>query len=251
MCGLCQGFELSKLENESNSLHFVTVQQSFVKRGKAGRWWMLWDCWNWRRLSLYTSCSLYSTVFCVVAVISCMYCLAYLPPNIFVCTRPGEQVDTLLNWSLQNSTVPIFITMKNGRVLSSFVVAFVYDLRVCHCSRWITKVKKDATLISVYQACVHLNAGLPNFLQEVFFHAMLQTKLDKPMCFSKQLISLLNIWSLLIFQQLSSTAAATSMIVSAVLIVSSIRIFLFLCIYQGAEKSLARPGRKQATVTKL
>jgi len=47
------------------------------------------------------------------------------------------------------------------------------------------------------------------------------------MCvFEKQLIYLLNIWSLFIFQQLTLTAAATYMIVAAVLIVSSIRIFL-------------------------
>jgi len=47
------------------------------------------------------------------------------------------------------------------------------------------------------------------------------------MCvFQKQLIYLLNIRSLFIFQQLILTAAASSVIAAAVLIVSSIRIFL-------------------------
>ena len=128
---------------------------------------------------------LYTAVFCVVIGVSCMYCLAYMPPSIFVCTRPRKHVDTLLNWSLQNCTVPVIITMKNEKVLPTFMVAFVYDLRVCHCSRCITKVKKGATLTSLYQACVDRNARLPNFLQEVFSHAMLQTKLDKHVCFSK------------------------------------------------------------------
>lgn len=72
--------------------------------------------------------------------------------------------------------------------------------------------------------------GYQAFCKKCFFHAMLQRKLDNCMCFQKQLISLLNIWSLLIFQQLTLTAAVTSMIAAAVLIVSSIRIF-FICAF--------------------
>jgi hypothetical protein len=46
-------------------------------------------------------------------------------------------------------------------------------------------VKKGATLTSLYHACSDHNARLPDFLQEVFFGAMLQRALDKCMCFSK------------------------------------------------------------------
>jgi hypothetical protein len=123
--------------------------------------------------------------FCVVIAISCMYCLAYLPPSIFVCTRQRKCIDTLLNWSSQNCTVPVIVTMKNERVLPSFVVACVYDSRVCNCTRCITKLKKGATLACLYLACVDHNAGLPNFLQEAFSHAMLQRKLDKHVHLSK------------------------------------------------------------------
>jgi len=116
--------------------------------------------------------------------------------------------------------------MKNERVQPSFVVACVYDLRVCHCSRCITNLKKGATLTSLYLACVDHNARLPNFSQEVFSHAMLQQKLDKHVHFSKA-VNLFVKYFLFIFQQLTLTAAATNMIVAAVLVVSSIRIFLF------------------------
>jgi hypothetical protein len=79
-----------------------------------------------------------------------------------------------------------------------------------------------ATITSLYHACVDHNARLPNFLRELFFHAMLQRKLDMRVCFS-----LLNIWSFSIFQQLILTAAATSVIAAAV----PIKEFLHLCIY--------------------
>jgi hypothetical protein len=46
---------------------------------------------------------------------------------------------------------------------------------------------------------------------------MLQRKLDKHMCFSKAVNFFVNIWSLLIFQQLTLTAAATSIIAAVVL----------------------------------
>jgi hypothetical protein len=73
---------------------------------------MLGHCQYWRNINFETSFSLYITVFDVVIEISCMYFVAYLPLGILVCTRPGRQVDTLLDWRLQNCTVHVIITMK-------------------------------------------------------------------------------------------------------------------------------------------
>jgi len=58
---------------------------------------------------------------------------------------------------------------------------------------------------------------------------MSQKKLDKCMCFSKAGNFFVKYFDVLsIFQQLASTAAATSMIAAAVLIVASVTVY-FIC----------------------
>ena len=142
MCGLCQGFELSKLENESNSSPTIKIFTFCESEIKLCETWKSRTVVNAVKLSklevyqfVYKLFFIQYSFLCFVIDISCMYCLASLPPNISVCIRPGKHVDILLNWSLQNCTVPIIMTMKNERVLPSFVVAFVYDLIICYCSK--------------------------------------------------------------------------------------------------------------------
>lgn len=72
--------------------------------------------------------------------------------------------------------------------------------------------------------------GYQTFFKKYFFVLCYKENQTSLCVFQKHLISLFNIWSLLIFQQLTLTAAATIMIAAAVLTVSSIRIF-FICAF--------------------
>jgi hypothetical protein len=110
-------------------------------------------------LRFETSFSLYKTEFDVIGS-SCMYCVAYLSRSIVACTRWGKQVHSLLDWRLQICTVHVILTKKRQRVLSSFVVVFVYDLMVGHCSRHRNNMKTGTTWTGLWRAFVGHSARL-------------------------------------------------------------------------------------------